>query len=232
MILLAQGKTSRNCQKHWDVAPAPFLASWKRHALRKLQCNERTNSYLKHRQNSKAQRKLGAAWNISIWCRKVSWQKTGRLKQISARLKVEKSELSISYSTIYHWYLFKGWFWYRANAKPVATAPQRQNTAYKKSSWKRGKIQISNHLNDPSHFSAKSQSLWTLLEADAVLGKAGGALFADADERNAKSRFELVENSCQKAEAVQKAMIKLLDSHILRSITPDRGKEFAQTSFW
>ncbi|MEA0063731.1 hypothetical protein SNB13_15905, partial [Escherichia coli] len=44
-----------------------------------------------------------------------------------------------------------------------------------------------------------------------------------------KSRFELVKKiPAKKAEAVQKAMIELLDSHILRSITPDRGKEFAQ----
>lgn len=44
-----------------------------------------------------------------------------------------------------------------------------------------------------------------------------------------QSHFELVKKiPAQKAEAVQKAMIELLDSHILRSITPDRGKEFAQ----
>ncbi len=43
-----------------------------------------------------------------------------------------------------------------------------------------------------------------------------------------KSRFELVKKILPKSRSSPKAMIELLDSHILRSITPDRGKEFAQ----
>ncbi|HGF6270412.1 TPA: IS30-like element ISApl1 family transposase, partial [Escherichia coli] len=91
---------------------------------------------------------------------------------------------------------------------------------------KRGKIQISNHLNDRP-ISAQNRSRFGHWEADTVLGKAGGACLLTLTER--KSRFELVKKiPAKKAEAVQKAMIELLDSHILRSITPDRGKEFAQ----
>ncbi|MQJ56167.1 IS30 family transposase, partial [Escherichia coli] len=74
---------------------------------------------------------------------------------------------------------------------------------------KRGKIQISNHLNDRP-ISAQNRSRFGHWEAHTVLGKAGGACLLTLTER--KSRFELVKKiPAKKAEAVQKAMIELLD---------------------
>ncbi len=116
MILLAQGKKQAEIAKALGRSSSTISRELKRHALRKLQCNPQ-NSYLKHRQNSKAQRKLEQPEYFNLVQEKFLTENWSP-EQISARLKLEKSELSISYSTIYR-SIIQGCR-YGANAKPVA----------------------------------------------------------------------------------------------------------------
>ncbi|HDX1004366.1 IS30-like element ISApl1 family transposase [Glaesserella parasuis] len=224
MILLAQGKKQAEIAKALGRSSSTISRELKRHALESYSATNAQNSYLKHRQNSKAQRKLEQPEYFNLVQEKFLTENWSP-EQISARLKLEKSELSISYSTIYRG-IYSGLFdiGERKASRKLRHKGKTRHT--KNHHEKRGKIQISNHLNDRP-ISAQNRSRFGHWEADTVLGKAGGACLLTLTER--KSRFELVKKiPAKKAEAVQKAMIELLDSHILRSITPDRGKEFAQ----
>ncbi len=142
---------------------------------------------MKHRQNSKAQRKLEQPEYFNLVQEKFLTENWSP-EQISARLKLEKSELSISYSTIYRG-IYSGLFdiGERKASRKLRHKGKTRHT--KNHHEKRGKIQISNHLNDRP-ISAQNRSRFGHWEADTVLGKAGGACLLTLTER--KSRFELV----------------------------------------
>ncbi|BED46359.1 hypothetical protein VEE63_25370 [Escherichia coli] len=97
---------TRTGQKQAEIAKALGRSSstisreLKRHALESYSATNAQNSYLKHRQNSKAQRKLEQPEYFNLVQEKFLTENWSP-EQISARLKLEKSELSISYSTIY-----------------------------------------------------------------------------------------------------------------------------------
>ncbi|WP_208464878.1 helix-turn-helix domain-containing protein, partial [Escherichia coli] len=58
MILLAQGKKQAEIAKALGRSSSTISRELKRHALESYSATNAQNSYLKHRQNSKAQRKL------------------------------------------------------------------------------------------------------------------------------------------------------------------------------
>ncbi len=63
------------------------------------------------------------------------------------------------------------------------------------------------------------------LKPDTVIGKQGKACLVTLDDR--KSRFLIMEKSLKKqAKSVSKVMIKALEGVPVKTITPDRGKEF------
>ncbi len=101
---------------------------------------------MKHRQNSKAQRKLEQPEYFNLVQEKFLTENWSP-EQISARLKLEKSELSISYSTIYRG-IYSGLFdiGERKTSRKLRHKGKTRHT--KNHHEKRGKIQISNHLND------------------------------------------------------------------------------------
>lgn len=146
-------------------------------------------------------------------------------EQISQRLKYEKSPLSISYTTIY-----------RGIKDGLFDVGERKATRYLRRKGKtrhtvnheekRGKIVISNPLEKRPK-SAKNRSRFGHWEADTVLGKVNKSCLVTLTDR--KSRLLLAKKiPTKRSKLVQEAMIELLRSHKLRSITPDRGKEFAQ----
>ncbi len=100
MILLAQGKKQAEIAKALGRSSSTISRELKRHALESYSATNAQNSYLKHRQNSKAQRKLEQPEYFNLVQEKFLTENWSP-EQISARLKLEKSELSISYSTIY-----------------------------------------------------------------------------------------------------------------------------------
>lgn len=147
-------------------------------------------------------------------------------QQISERAKHENSDIKISTSTIYRG-IYSGQL-DRPEDKCLCHRKLRHRgkTRHTRNHQeKRGKIQISNELCDRPIEAANRSRLgdW---EADTVIGVKGKACLVTLVDM--RSRFLL----CCKAEkkdsaSVTAAMIALLKEQPLQTITPDRGKEFA-----
>lgn len=156
-------------------------------------------------------------------------------EEISKRLKYENSKYKISYATIYRGI-------YDGTLEPVPLSHgqrgiakklrHRGKTRHKKGTIEtRGKIVISNSIEDRSN-SANDRSEKGHWEADSVAGKIGSECLVSLADRC--SRFLLACKSPSKSSYdVKETMIKLLKSvgmDMVKSITPDRGKEFARHS--
>ena len=151
-------------------------------------------------------------------------------EQISNRLKLENNAISISYSTIYRGIyaglleegsLSKG---QRGVARKLRHRGKTRHTkGYVET---RGKICISHSIEERPITADKRERIgdW---EADTVAGQTGKACFVTLTDR--KSRFLLCEKIGQKnSQEVTEKMIKMLINEPVKSITPDRGKEFSQ----
>ncbi|WKT00445.1 IS30 family transposase [Gallibacterium salpingitidis] len=146
-------------------------------------------------------------------------------EQISQRLKQENSPYQISFTTIYRAIndcLFD-------NARRTAKRYLRHKGKRRhraNSVEKRGKIIISHELNQRPQ-EANERSRLGDWEADTVSGQFGKACLLTLNDR--RSRFLIaMKLSSKKSEEVVKAMETVLRNQPLKSITPDRGKEFAK----
>lgn len=151
-------------------------------------------------------------------------------EQISARLKYENSNFTISYNTIYRG-IYNGTFDEKGlshgNRGSIRKLRHRGKSRHTKSyEEKRGKIQISNLITDRPEPANNRERLgdW---EADTVLGQTGKACLVTLTDR--KSRYLLCKKIEKKSSAlVKEAMVELLKNQPLKTITPDRGKEFSK----
>jgi len=151
-------------------------------------------------------------------------------QQISERIRLECPDLFVSFNTIYR-SIYAGMFDpavmshkekgakrnLRHKGKPRRRKGQEE---------KRGKIQISNNIADRPR-EAEDRTRIGDWEADTVLGKHGKACLVTLDDR--KSRFLICRKaSGKKSTAVKDVMISALKDEPVETITPDRGKEFAE----
>lgn len=151
-------------------------------------------------------------------------------EEIANRLKKNKAKIQISFSTIYreiHKRTFdnpknknKGFIWHL----------RRQGKAYKDSSKteKRGVILITNPI-ETRPIEANNRMEIGHFELDTVCGKKNGACVLTAVDR--KSRF-LKATLCemQRSRYIYNGIIRLFkddNPEMLKSFTPDRGKEFS-----
>lgn len=153
-------------------------------------------------------------------------------EQICGRLKLEKSELYISYTTIYR-AIYSGMFdtdkerASNGNRGAIRKLRHRGKSRHtKKYIEKRGKIPISNTISDRPQ-EANNRTRIGDWEADTVIGKRGGACLVTLVDR--KRRF-LLSSKVEKNDSisVKNAMIFCLKEQPCHSITPDRGMEFAK----
>ena len=145
-------------------------------------------------------------------------------EQIEARMKQENSALSVSYATIYR-AIRQGRL--DRDGQQARWHLRHKGKRRRKSAEveKRGKIAISHPLAKRP-VSAHNRSRFGHWEADTVAGKQGGAVLLTLVER--KSRYLLTAWLPKKnAQALKAGMLDVLRDMPLRSITPDRGKEFA-----
>lgn len=152
------------------------------------------------------------------------------LEQISQRLRLENSPFSISYNTIYRG-IARGMFDEKGLSHGARGAARklrhRGKTRHTKGyEERRGQIPISHHLTERPQ--AANQRLrkgdW---EADTVLGVAGGACLLTLTDRY--SRYLCCAKLAKKqASLVSEALIKILKKEVVKTITPDRGKEFSR----
>lgn len=153
-------------------------------------------------------------------------------EQISNRLRYENNPISISYTTIYRG-IYNGLLEVKKlshGERGVARKLRhRGKTRHRAGSLEtRGKIVISNTL-DKRPEEANSRKEIGHWEADTVIGKRNtGCLLTLADRC---SRYYLVQRTKTKAaQPVAEKMIELLKqlpSDKVKTVTPDRGKEFA-----
>lgn len=151
-------------------------------------------------------------------------------QQISERIRIEKPEYFVSFNTIYRG-IYSGWFDTKNLSHGEKGAKRhlrhKGKPRHKKGiEEKRGKIQISNNIADrPAEANERARiGDW---EADTVLGKHGRACLVTLDDR--KSRFLICRKAAGKKSAVVKdVIIEALKNEPVETITPDRGKEFAE----
>lgn len=156
-------------------------------------------------------------------------------EQISLRLAKETAEHQISHRTIYR-AIYAGMFdtpeqrRSTGNRGAIRNLRHRGKTRRKNGKTEtRGTIVIPNHIKDrpPEAQERKEIGHW---ETDTMLGKLGAACLLTMADR--KSRYLLADKLAKKSSQplVDKMipLLKELPSEYLKSITPDRGIEFAK----
>lgn len=174
--------------------------------------------YLKRRENCRAKKMLVDEL-IHHKVQELFLQHQWSPEQISNRLKLENNPIAISYSTIY-----RGIYAGLLEESPLLKG--QRGVARKLRH--RGKIRISYPIEERPEIANNHGRIgdW---EADTVAGQTGKACLVTLTDR--KSRFLLCEKVAKKAShEVSDKMIKMLSSQPKETITPDRGKEFAQHS--
>ena len=151
-------------------------------------------------------------------------------EEIAGRLRLEKHCESISYATIYRG-IYAGMF-DEANLShgargAVRKLRHREKTRHKKGhAERRGKIRISNELSARPR-AANNRSRLGDWESDTVAGKTGSACLVTLVDR--KSRFAIGGKADKKnSREVSRVMIHALQGLPVKTITPDRGMEFAR----
>ena len=150
-------------------------------------------------------------------------------EQIEGRLALELGESPVSDTTIYRAIqdgLFDGCVGGRKAARRLRRKGKRRKRAGREE--RRGKIVVS-HSIEERPAAAGDRSRLGDWEADTVAGALGGACLATFTDR--RSGYLAGGKAPSKtAEEVSAVAISSLAGHPLRSITPDRGKEFAKHS--
>ena len=151
-------------------------------------------------------------------------------EQISERFKVEGYNYTISYNTIYRG-IYEGLFdepgLSHGNRGAIRKLRHKGKSRHTKNyEERRGKIVISNLITERPQI-ANDRGRIGDWEADTVLGQTGKACLVTLTDR--KSRYLLCKKISKKnSTEVKNAMVALLKEQPLKSITPDRGKEFSK----
>lgn len=150
--------------------------------------------------------------------------------EIAGRLALECHKRVISYNTIYR-AIYAGLFddpnKSHGSRGAVRKLRHRGKSRHKKGYIeKRGKIKISNDISKRPA-GAENRTRRGHWEADTVAGKDGKACLVTLVDR--KTRFLVGGKAKSKTAAdVNAVMIASLQGQVVKSITPDRGKEFAR----
>lgn len=154
-------------------------------------------------------------------------------EQISNRLKLEKHELQISYNTIYR-AIYNGVFERKklnhGNRGLIRSLRHKGKTRHTKGHHEtKGKIPISHtiYVRPKAAYQRSEIGHW---EADTVAGKTGGSCLVTLTDR--KSRYLLAGKiNKKKSEFVKSKILELfktVEQCKVKTITPDRGKEFSK----
>ena len=145
-------------------------------------------------------------------------------EQIEGRLALELGSSPVSDTTIYRG-IRSGRFDARTGGRKAARRLRLRGKRRRGSSERRGKIKVSHEISErPAAADDRSEAgHW---EGDTVAGRAGGACLLTLVDR--KDGF-LVGGKCRRktAACVRERMPGALKGQPLRSVTLDRGKEFA-----
>ena len=233
LLKIGEGKSIRKIAKELGRSPSTISREIKRNTTKKKQYSPDA-AFKRYRKCRKKCHKITIFSNEAnrYVVQRLFLEEQWSPEQISHRLKEERNEVQCSFSTIYRG-IYSGVLerdklthGQRGMARKLR---HRGKTRHRKgTSETRGKIQISNHIEDrPENANNRTEiGHW---EGDTVAGKQGSSCLITLADRC--SRFLLAKKIPQKtASLVRDGMIELLksvpDGRAL-SVTPDRGKEFA-----
>ncbi len=235
LVLKTQGKCISQIAKELGRSKSTITREFSRNKGNKQAYSavKAQNKYQRKRKNSRRKKLLEQA-PLFEQVRHLFLDEQWSPEQISERIRMENGQKTISFNTIYR----------AIYAKMFDTPEQRQSSQRgaarklrhrgktrrtKGSNETRGKIVISNRIEDRPP-AAQDRSEIGHWEGDTVAGKLGQSCLATMADR--ASRYALAKKiSGKTAEALNKGTISLfqaLPDECLKSITPDRGKEFAK----
>lgn len=231
---IAEGKTIRETAREMKRPASTISREIRRNTKKKEEysSSKAEANYHRRRKRSGRQRIFRVNPEAKTKVRELFLERHWSPEQISNRLKLEENPIQVSYNTIYRGIyshdleegkLPKG---QRGMARKLR---HHGKTRHKKGAQeRRGKIQISHPIEERPEEANQRNALghW---EADTVVGKVGGACMITLADR--KSRFLLGKKVARKAAGeVEEGLVAILLSlppEKRRSVTPDRGKEFA-----
>lgn len=233
LLGIGEGKSIREIAKELRRSPSTISRELKRNCKRRKEYSpsKATQNYHKRRKKCCRQRILKNETAKAL-VQRLFLEQQWSPEQIDNRLRLENNNIQVSYSTIYR-SLYLG----DLETKKLSHGQRgvarklrhRGKTRHKKGNEeRRGKITISHPIEERPKEAQERTELghW---EADTVAGKTGSSCMVTLADR--KSRFLLGKRVSRKAAAeVEEGMIALLITlppELRRSVTPDRGKEFA-----
>jgi len=232
LLGIGEGKSIRKIAKELRRSPSTISRELKRNCKKRESYSpgKATKNYSKRRKNCCRQRILKNALAKEL-IQNLLLEQQWSPEQIDNRLKLEKNEIQVSYSTIYR-SIYLGDLekekLSHGQRGVVRKLRHRGKTRHKKGNEeRRGKIVISYPIEERPE-GAQNRTELGHWEADTVAGKTGSSCMVTLTDR--KSRFLLGKRVSRKAAAeVEEGMIALLITlprELRRSVTPDRGKEF------
>lgn len=232
LLGIGEGKTIREIAKQLQRSPSTISRELKRNCKNRKDYspNKATKNYRRRRKKCCRKRILTNV-TVKALVQRLFLEQQWSPEQIDNRLKLEKNEIQISYSTIYRSIYLGDLETEKLSHGQRGVARKlrhRGKTRHKKGSEeRRGKIVISHPIEERPE-EAQNRTELGHWEADTVAGKTGSSCMVTLADR--KSRFLLGKRVSRKAAAeVQEGIIALLITlppKLRRSITPDRGKEF------
>ena len=233
LLGIGEGKSIRKIAKELQRSPSTLSRELKRNCKTRKDYSpsKATKSYHKRRKRCCRQRILTNALAKAL-IQKLFLDQQWSPEQIDNRLKLEKNEIQVSYSTIYRSIYLGDLETENLSHGQRGVARKlrhRGKTRHKKGKEeRRGKIVISHPIEERPD-EAQSRAELGHWEADTVAGKTGSSCMVTLADR--KSRFLLGKRVVRKAAAeVEEGIIALLITlppELRRSVTPDRGKEFS-----
>lgn len=232
LLGIGKGESIRKIAKELGRSPSTLSRELKRNCKNResYSPNQAARNYHKRRKKCCRQRILKNALAKEL-VQRLFLEQQWSPEQIDNRLKFEKNEIQVSYSTIYRSIYLGDLETGKLSHGQRGVARKlrhRGKTRHKKGNEeRRGKIVISNPIEERPE-EAQNRTELGHWEADTVAGKTGSSCMVTLADR--KSRFLLGKRISRKAAAdVEESMIALLITlppELRRSVTPDRGKEF------
>ena len=232
--MLGEGKKIREMARELGRAPSTISRELGRNCKKRgnYSPSKADKAYRKRRKRSGRQRIFRVNSKAKETVRHLFLDLHWSPEQIANRLRIEENPIQVSYMTIY-----RGIYSHDLETEPLSKGQRgmarklrhRGKTRHKKGEEdRRGKIQISHPIDERPEEANNRKELghW---EGDTVAGKTGGSCLITLADR--KSRFllgkKVSRKAAQEVEDGMVAMLLKLPPDKRRSVTPDRGKEFA-----
>lgn len=231
----ASGLKLRDIASRINRSPSTVCRELKRYATDKVYYPSKAQAaYLRRRENSRMKRTFEHPSELGELIKRLMRDNQWSPEQICGRLAMEQG-IKLSYNTIYRaiWHRDfepKRWSKKKHHAKGYEKYLRRKGKRRRNQSEeeKRGKIIISHSIDERPH-AANSRSESGHLEADTVWGYMKSGCVLTLVDRQSRYLFaELV--ATRKASDINDRLLQILKPHDgkIKSITPDRGKEFAE----